>query len=265
MLKNKNISLGMKKIKLIALSLLVFSLSSCFSESKPKQVVPSPAVVDEFYDAVFANRTQKALKMIGAKFPANYEPKNKIAPLQAAIWQNNLAVVKALVESGAVINKPKSDESYVETAADKGTLEILKYLIQKGGNITNSDAFNTAGFGNFYDCAKLLLLKGANQEKGDIRGKFHVFEEAVRRSDYEVLNALKFNKGDIDYHNYDGETALIIAVKKNNLEMVKYLLKKGADKNKPETFDAGDDISHGEKPIQIATKMKFTEIVRLLN
>ncbi|MCC9063798.1 ankyrin repeat domain-containing protein [Flavobacterium piscisymbiosum] len=247
----------MKKIKLIVLTLLALSLSSCFSESK--QVVPSPEVVDEFYDAVFANNTQKALKMIGTKFPANYEPKNKIAPLQAAIWQNNLAVVKALVEGGAVINKPKSDESYVETAADKGTLEILKYLIQKGGNINNSDAFNTAGFGNFYDCAKLLLLKGANQEKGDIRGKFHVFEEAVRRSDYEVLNALKFNKGDID-----GETALIIAVKKNNPEMVKYLLKKGADKNKPETFDAGDDISYGEKPIQIATKMKFTEIVKEL-
>ena len=78
------------------------------------------------------------------------------------------------------------------------------------------------------------------------------------------MNALKFNKGDIDYHNYDGETTLIIAVKKNNPEMVKYLLKKGADKNKPETFDAGDDISYGEKPIQIAAKMKFTEIVKEL-
>lgn len=254
----------MKKIKLIVLALLFFPLSICFSQSKPKQVIPSREVVDEFYDAIFANNTQKALKMIGTKFPANYEPKNKIAPIQAAIWQNNLVIVKALIEGGAVINKPKSDESYVETAAEKGTLEILKYLIQKGGNISNSDAFNTAGFGNFYDCAKFLLLKGANQEKGDIRGKFHVFEQAVRKSDYEVLNALKFNKGDIDYHNYEGETALIIAVKKNNPEMVKYLLKKGADKNKPETFDAGDDISYGKKPIQIATKMKLTEIVKLL-
>ena len=46
--------------------------------------------------------------------------------------------------------------------------------------------------------------------------------------------------------------------------MVKYLLKKGVDKNKPETFDAGDDISYGKKPVQIAVKMKFTEIAKLL-
>ncbi|WP_289665754.1 ankyrin repeat domain-containing protein [Flavobacterium panacagri] len=254
----------MKKLQLIVLTVFLSALNASFSQSKPKQTVPSREVVEEFYDAIFANNTQKALKMIGTKFPANYEPSNKIAPMQAAIWQNNLTLVKALVEGGAVINKPKSDESYIETAAEKGTLEIVQYLIQKGGNITNSKAFNTAGFSHFYDCAKLLLLKGANQEKGDIRGKLWVFEQAVRKSDYEVLNALKLDKAELDSNNYDGETALIIAVKKNNIEMVKYLLKKGVDKNKPETFDAGDDISYGKKPVQIAVKMKFTEIAKLL-
>lgn len=254
----------MKKIKILIVTLLLFAFGACFSQSKPKQVIPSREIVEEFYDAIFANNTQKALKMLGAQFPANYEPKNKIAPIEAAIWQNNLIVVKALVEGGALINKPNSDETYVETAADKDTIEILKYLIQKGGNIKNSNAFNSAGFSHFYDSAKLLLLKGANQEKGDIRGKLWMFEEAVRRSDYEVLNALKLNKDELDSNNYEGETALIIAVKKNNLEMVKYLLKKGVNKNKPETFDAGDDISYGKKPIQIATKMKLTEIVKVL-
>lgn len=259
----------MKKIKTIVLLLVFFSFNNSFSQSKP--AIPSREVVEEFYDAVFADNTQKAVKMLGTTFPANYEPKGKITPLQAAIWQNNLPLVKSLVEGGANINKTlqaskgdeSSSQSAVEVAAGKGTLEILKYLLQKEAKIPDT-AFNTAAFGHFYDAAKLLLLKGANQNKGDIRGKLWMYEEAVRKSDYEVLNALKLNKEELDSHNYDGETALIIAVKKKNTEMVKYLLKKGVDKNKPETFDAGDDISYGKKPIQIAVKMKLTEIVTLL-
>lgn len=251
----------MKNIKILFLLLTISFGSKSVSQTKTKATVPSRETVEEFYDAIFANDTQKAIKMIGTKFPANYEPQNKVTPLQAAIWQNNLVLIKALVEKGANINS--SNAQAVEVAAEKGTVEILSYLIQKGGSISNK-AFNTAGFGHFYDSAKLLLLKDASQEKGDIRGKLWVFEQAVRKSDYEVLNALKLDKEEINSHNYDGETALIIAVKNKNTEMVKYLLKKGADKNKPETFDAGDDISYGKKPIQIATKMKLTEIVKLL-
>lgn len=251
----------MKNIQTILLILAITVGFKSLAQTKAKSAVPSRETVEEFYDAIFANDTQKAVKMIGTKFPANYEPQNKVTPLQAAIWQNNLALVKALVEKGAKINS--SNAQAIDVAAEKGTLEILSYLIQKGGPISDK-AFNTAGFGHFYDSAKLLLLKGANQEKGDIRGKLWVFEQAVRKSDYEVLNALKLDKEEVNSHNYDGETALIIAIKNKNTEMVKYLLKKGADKNKPETFDAGDDISYGKKPIQIATKMKLTEIVKLL-
>ncbi|MFD2938623.1 ankyrin repeat domain-containing protein [Flavobacterium notoginsengisoli] len=251
----------MKNIQTILLILAITFGVKSVGQTKTKSVVPSRETVEEFYDAIFANDTPKALKMIGTKFPANYEPQNKVTPLQAVIWQNNLVLVKALVEKGANVNS--SNSQAIDVAAEKGTLEILSYLIQKGEPISNK-AFNTAGFNHFYDSAKLLLLKGASQEKGDIRGKLWVFEQAVRKSDYEVLNALKLNKEELNSHNYDGETALIIAVKTKNTEMVKYLLKKGADKNKPETFDAGDDISYGKKPIQIATKMKLTEIVKLL-
>jgi ankyrin repeat protein len=260
----------MKKIKFIIVLLLLITVSKSFSQSKSKVVTPTREVTEEFYDAVLANNTQKAIKMLGTTFPAKYEPKGKITPLEAAIWQNNLTLVKALVEGGANINNTveaaKGDDSTtsaVESAVGKDTIEILKYLLSKGGDISGS-AFNTASFDHSYDSAKLLLLKGANQDKGDIRGKLWMYEEAVRKSDYEVLNALKLNKDELNSHNYDGQTPLIIAVKKNNLEMVKYLLKRGVDKNKPETFDAGDDISYGKKPIQIAIKMKFTEMVKLL-
>lgn len=46
--------------------------------------------------------------------------------------------------------------------------------------------------------------------------------------------------------------------------MVQFLLSKNVDKNKPETFDCGDDISYGKTPLQIAKEKGFSEIVTLL-
>ncbi len=214
------------------------------------------------------------LRLLRSSFPPSYQPTNKITPLHAAIWQNNLRIVTFLVEGGAAINsdsviseaeKKASDSSPIEVAAEYGRLAILQYLIEKGGNISNNGAFNTAASGGFYECAKLLLLKGANQEKGDERGKHWMLEQAVIKSDYDVLAALTLNDDEINSTNYNGETALIIAVKNNNAKMVKYLLERGADKKKPETFESDDDkTTYGKKPIQIAKKMKFAEIVKLL-
>lgn len=225
--------------------------------------IPTEEVVNEFYDAIFNNDIAKAKEMLVTNFPPNYQPKNKIAPLQAVIWQtDDVDLAKLLIDGGAIINH--KDKPAVLIATEYKRLNILKYLIDNGADFKNNGAFNNAGFYQFYDGAKLLLLNGATNGKGDIRGKFWVFLQAIELADYEVLNALKLTKADLDYNNCDGKTALIMAIKKNDIEMVKYLIKKGADKNKPETFDCGDDISYGKKPMQIATENNFEQIVKLL-
>ena len=240
-------------------------------ELKPTQIIkntkkipiPTDEIVDEFYQAIFRNDSKKVRKMLQTTFPANYEPKNKIPPLQALIWtSDNLYLIKLLVENGADINT--KGIFLVVVASEYCRLETLRYLVEKGCDIKNNEAFNKAGFHEFYDGAKLLLLNGANQEKGDIRGKLWVFEQAVNKSDYEVLNKLNLTKEEINQNNCNGETALIIAIKQNNLEMVKYLINKNSDKNKPETYDCGDDISYGKTPIQIARKNDFQDIISLL-
>lgn len=241
----------MKKLILLLLFLLNFSVFSQTTET-----------INKFYDAIFANDIKIVQQLLKKDFPANSEPKNKITPLQASIWQKNLNLVKLLVENGANIDSKK--KSAVLEASEKGEIKILKYLIEKGGNIKTSEAFSVAGLNNCYECAKLLLLNGANQTIGDIRGKLWIFEQAVIKSDYQVLDLLKMNNDEINNNNCNGETALIIAIKKNNIDMVKYLLKIGVNKNKPETFNCGDDITYGLKPIQIAKKSKRVEIIKLL-
>ena len=250
--------------------LLVFQ--SCFESQKNKEVVhkkivkttvPSDEIVDELYDAIDRQDMYIVKQMLETSFPAVFLPKNKISPLQAVIWAaDNVEMTKLFVEDGA--NLHKKDESYAVIAAEYNRLNILRYLVEKGIDIKNNNAFNKAGFHQHYEVAKFLLLKGANQELGDIRGKLWVSEQAVRKSDYEVLDALKLSKDDLDATNCDGETALLIAVKENNPKMVTYLIEKGVDKSKPETFDCGDDISYGKTPLELAQENGFQDIIPLL-
>lgn len=221
---------------------------------------PDSKTINEFYDAIDTSDVAKVKEMLTNKFPAKYEPTTKVTPLKFAIWQKDICIVKMLVEGGANIN---AKESAVEESAGQGELSIMKYLIEKGGIIQKS-TFNTAANNHFYEVAKFLLSKGASQDAGEISGKLWMYLEAVRQSDYVVLKQLQLNKEEFNYNDCEGQTALIIAVNKNNVEMAKYLISKGVNKNKPETFDCGDETSYGQKPIEIARKKKYAELVRLL-
>ncbi|CAM3736611.1 ankyrin repeat domain-containing protein [Mucilaginibacter galii] len=191
--------------------------------NKLKIPMPTHEIVDEFYEAIFANDNTKVREMLETKFPANYEPNNKISPLGAVIGtSDNLYLARLLVEGGANINGKENPP--VVCCSEYGRLEILKYLVERNADIKNNEAFNKAGFHQFYECGKFLLLNGANQEKGDIRGKLWFFEQAVTKSDYDVLHALLLTEDELNNNNCDGETALIIAIKQNNIQMVSYLI-----------------------------------------
>ncbi|MEO9075801.1 MAG: ankyrin repeat domain-containing protein [Gelidibacter sp.] len=230
------------------------------SESKDASI-PTSDVINAFYDAIMANDSQKVQHLLETEYPASYEPQDKITPLQAAIWNDNLVLVKVLVEKGAAINSKV--RSAILEAAEYNRFEILEYLLENTNDIDDT-AFNHAGFHQFYQGAKLLLIKGAPQENGDVRGKLWVFHRAVEKSDYEVLNRLHLSSDDFNYNDYNGETALIIAVRNGDLKMVEFLLDQGVDKNKPETFDGGDDIYYGQLPIQIAADKNFEDIIQVL-
>ena len=277
----------MKKLNIAIVLTVLLTIHSCYTKTKeakqttenasadpelntkagaPSRLgipIPNDKIVDEFYEAIFSNDNTKAREMLETKFPANYEPKNKISPLQAVIsTSDNLYLAKLLVEKGANINGKK--EPVTVSCAEYGRLGILKYLVGLKVDIESNEAFNNAGFHQHYECAKFLLVNGANQEKGDIRGKLWVVEQAVIKSDYEVLNLVHLTLAELNSNNCEGETSLIIAVKQNNREMVSYLLKRGADKNKRETFDCGDDIHYGKTPLKIAVENDYEAIVKLI-
>lgn len=219
---------------------------------------PTAETIEKFYDAIHSKKTALALKMLDTEFPPDFEPTTKILPLQAAIWENNLAIVKKLIENNARIDT--DDFSGVKEAASYGTFEILKYLVSKKGNINNG-AFNHA---KNYKCAKFLLENGADANQGEVSGTLSFYLEAVTRDDRAALKLLNLNKNNLDYNNCEGDTALIIAIKARNIEMVKYLIALGVDVEKPETFDCGDDISVGKKPLELAIESKNIPLIQLI-
>lgn len=223
----------------------------------------SEETVSKFYDAILSDNETLVLEMLESKeFPGNSEPPGKIAPLQAAIWQNNFDIAIALIEHGANVNS--SSYSAVLVATEYGACEILAYLVEHGASFRDIASFRTAGFYQHYGCARFLLEQGANQEIGDLRGKLWVLQEAVIRADYGVLDLLVLTPEEMNAMNCEGENALILAVKQRDVELVKYLLKRGADKNIPETFDCGDDISFGLTPALIAKKNKDVKMQNAL-
>lgn len=220
--------------------------------------IPSKETVEKFYDAINNNDTEKSLVMVGTEFPGDYEPTYKIIPLKLAIWRNNLPLVKKLVEHKANINKV--DASAVEEASEYGMYEILEYLIQQKGSVDN-EAFNKA---KDYRCAKLLLEHKANQKKGGVRGKLDFYLQAIEKNDIPSLKLLELNTDELNYNNCDGETALIIAIKKEYVELIAYLIQRGITPTIPETFDCGDDISTGKTPLELAIETKNKQVIEII-
>lgn len=267
--------------KLLLCCLLPWALQSCdFSKkdttrehlepdttvtatSKNNIPAPTDAIIKAFYQAIEEHDDAKVMQLLTTVFPPDFKSPYVITPIQRIIAESDhVEAIKYLIENGADVEV--KDSSLIELAVAYKRLETVKYLIASGVNLTDNEAFNSAGRDHFYEGAKLLLLHGANQGKGDLSGKYNFFLQAVALSDYEALDKLT-DDGDLwNANNCKGETALILAIKQNKLAMVQYLLKKGSDKEKPETFDCSDHLYIGKKPLQIAKELQLDKIVEAL-
>lgn len=155
----------------------------------------------------------------------NYKSYEGETPLSTAIYANDTEVVQYLLEKGADAN---GDEEIrpLSFAASVGSLQIVKLLVEYGANVNNQNESGSTALlrTNKVDIARFLIENGANVNAKDL---------------------------------YDGMTSLIGAAARQNVELVKLLLEKGADKS---IRDA-----EGKNALDYAKERNYEEIIALLS
>jgi ankyrin repeat protein len=120
--------------------------------------------------AVKANDINKVTELLKTTEPdcifrGDGEPRS---PLVAATRNENLAMVKLLIEANANVEfHAKGDESPFIAASRTGNVELVKYFMSKGVKVNtkvkgNGTALIASVRNNHYEVSKLLLEKGAN-------------------------------------------------------------------------------------------------------
>jgi ankyrin repeat protein len=158
-----------------------------------------------------------------------------------AIEDGDLDAIKALVEEeGAAVDTPiqygeKSAITPLIKASWDGDLPIVQYLLSKGANVNARD---TEGKGtallNAVTRQHTQVVKALLAAKADITLRndfdFNAFTMAVAAGDREI-SGLLLDAGAKPDDGASGLTPLAFAVSTGNVEMIRFLVSRGADVN----------------------------------
>lgn len=135
--------------------------------------------------------------------------------LRWAARNGHLEVVKYLVDKGGDV---QTDNNYgLRWASFYGHLEAVKYLVEKGGDVTADNNFAIRN-ATHIKVVKYLVEKGADNNVG--------LQNASHSGNLEVVKYLIDSGADI--HSNDDE-AILKAATVGHFSMVKYLYSRGAD------------------------------------
>ncbi|MCK4539496.1 MAG: ankyrin repeat domain-containing protein [Candidatus Krumholzibacteria bacterium] len=186
------------------------------------------------------------------------------------VTRNDTTAVKDLITSGADIDQ--QNEMYGHTplivACNLNYVELAKLLISMGADINlrgkdGSSALIAAG-ANSQELVELLLSKGADINARMVDGT-GVFTQCIRGIFWDAVSIelaeLLLSKGvDVNEAPTSGDatgfTNLIMAANNNNEELVRFLIKNGADVN-ARTSSGATALSH-------AVKNEYQNIIDIL-
>lgn len=182
--------------------------------------------------------------------------KSSFPPLYKAVLDGNIEKVKMLVENGEDINAGAYGYTPLECAAEQGELNILKYLLSKDAQ-TPQKAYERAVSKKQDDIAKFLLDKGYV----DINNSAHLFYSILKDKEVPIeermmkvkeltdgkltspyllalVESEQYSKV-IDFFEINltdkadalGNSILHVAAKRNNYDLLMYLLENEFDIN----------------------------------
>ncbi len=246
-----------------------------------------------FNEAVKTGNLAKVREMIGAGVNINRTvPFSDLRPLDVAVEERQVKIVRILLEAGACPNSGLSGRP-LEYAACRGDIEIAQMLIRAGARVSldNGNALTVAATAGHLDMVQLLVEAGSNLNFYSAlesrwwtiplmcaarEGHQAVFEYlapltapdlrkeaeqvalhlAASEGKIEALQLL-FNAGtDLNSKDSFGQTALMIAAQQRQPQFVQTLLQMGVD------ISARDN--EGRTALMFAAQSRYITTVKIL-
>jgi ankyrin repeat protein len=214
----------MKQIGMLSLFLWSFSTAGCELKS----------IYQKFLDRLLLNSDISLVVNAAIQLGANVHTRdeNGFTPLMLAVKRSNNDKVKLLLEQNvySAYDGLKGGENPLKIAIMGGKYEIARELLRRSNVARGINPIDL-------DCTKRL-------------------RDAAIWNDLELVSLLLPTDIWIDCPDENGNTALMLAAHRGNTEMVKLLLKEGANKNLRN--------KDGKKAIKIAQENVNYGIVKLL-
>ncbi len=221
--------------------------------------------VAEFFQQQGAKRSLQAMIMAGDlqgiseavendESILNKQKPEEYLSLISAVHSDQIKVLEYLLDQGVSADAlSKSGHTALHFAAQIGRPKIAEILIEKGGadlNKKDKDGVTPlfwAAFKGQNEMVEILLKYGA---------QFTIHIAAMLGDKKRLLDFLASDPDSVNAESFIKGTPLIFAVFRDQEEMVKILLEKGADPDIKTTFD--------DTPLELAKVRKNKKIIRLL-
>jgi ankyrin repeat protein len=192
--------------------------------------------------------------------------------LQLAAKKGYTDIVRFLVQKGANVNSPASQEesgrTALQTAVENGHVEIVKILLDaeanmeaKGYSVSGRGALQAAAQCGNIEMAKILLDRGANINMPPAIMCGRTALQAASESGHLELVKLLVKEGakmNSKMSKASGRTPIQAAAESGHLEVVKFLLASGAQVNEEPC------AKYGRTALQAAAEKGNLEMVRFL-
>jgi len=156
----------------------------------------------------------------------------KMRSIRTGITEWAVILLTALLSYGGQNNHPQSYKA-IHEAVEKGDLEEVKRLLEKGADVNAKDKdgwtpFSRAANDGHKEVAELLIAKGADMNTKDNWGETPLYQ-AVENGHKEVVELSIAKGADVNAKCDDGATLLHMAAIKGNKDIIELLIAKGAD------------------------------------
>lgn len=213
----------------------------------------------ELMNASKDGNNKAVLRAIGNGANVNERTSQGKTALMLAASEGHLDTVKLLIENGADVNAEDNfGTSSIIVASTANKYDVIEELVKRGANTTKRDTSGGSALDNavFWGHEKSvdILLQGTKKIDPDQASELLLYSASLGRM--KIVESLLNFGIDVNIAGKEQRTALIVASKFDQPDMVKYLLGRGADKTLKD--------SKGKTALDIARESGNKKVVEAL-